>query len=212
MGEKKKSTPKAKAEKKTETKKKKKTAPKAKVKAKNVESTETPVVETTEFMAFCGSSYDPDPQSECQLSCLKDMPDEHKKCHEYFLINGSSMQEKAAHAAKRVAKTKDYLGYRNGTRASGINQLLCEGATISEMTEHFDSTDNATRTHMYVLKSKHNKEIFKIPGLNRFIFDDPDLISSSLSIGCIDNPVAHGKIVQPKEDYTVPEDVMKLFV
>jgi hypothetical protein len=79
------------------------------------------------------------------------------------------------------------------------------------MTEAFDSTENATRTHLYHLKRVNNMDIFMIPGSKKCIFNDAELISESVSIGCVDNPIAHSKVVETPKGYKPSKDVMRLF-
>lgn len=173
------------------------------------------VVEKKEekFVAFCGSNYDPDKNSECELSCKIDMPEEHSKCVAHFKMFGGKSSDKKTAAKKASSKKnvkRDFLGYRLGTRAAGINEMLKEGATAEEMTAAFDSTDNATKTHLYQLKKRNGMDIFRIPGTNKYIYNDGEHIADNVPIGCVDNEAANGQEVPAKaaEDFK-PTKIMK---
>lgn len=203
---------------------KKETAKKAAPKKETTEKKEdTPfgqknnkqVVEKKEekFVAFCGSNYDPDKNSECELSCKIDMPEEHSKCVAHFKMFGGKSSDKKTAAKKASSKKnvkRDFLGYRLGTRAAGINEMLKEGATAEEMTAAFDSTDNATKTHLYQLKKRNGMDIFRIPGTNKYIYNDGEHIADNVPIGCVDNEAANGQEVPAKaaEDFK-PTKIMK---
>lgn len=217
----KKTATKAKA-KKTETSKKeekvvkkntKKATPKTKKKVeaapKKIETKKTEPV-TDQFVSFCGSHYAPDKSGECEMTCKQEYNEEYVKCLEHFKAQAKAPEAKTKKSSKKN-KRVDWLGNGLGTRAAGMNELLREGATVEEMTKHFNSTDSATRSHLHTLKAKKGLDIFKIPGSNVMIFDDPEIMAENTPIGCFDNPKHSGKDVKTPDNYKPSEDVMRLF-